>query len=267
MMERNFPMAVRTILLASLTVAALTGCRESETDYERVLPMQGAANLRDLGGYETADGRHVKWRTVLRGDDLHALTDADLETLAQIPLRSAIDFRDSVEVAAAPDRLPATVEHRYWLPIATGSLANIDSLTAENSPMLLVSANRSFVRDWQGVYTEFFRLLQQEGNAPLVFHCTAGKDRTGYGALLFLLSLGVERQTAIDDYMLSAETLREKYAPLVAAHPEMAPLMTVRREYIEAALDEIDRSYGGVERYLTANLGVDLERMRELYTE
>ncbi len=256
--------ALQWVAILSVT-AATTAC--VQTQPQRLLPMEGAANVRDLGGYAAADGKHVKWRTVLRADALNALTAADLDYLARIPLRTVIDFRDSVEVAAAPDRLPTSVQYRCALPIETGSLVNFDSVTTENAPLVLIDANRSFVRDWQGVYKEFFRLLQEEGNAPLLLHCTAGKDRTGYAALLFLLSLGVDRETAIEDYMLSAETLKEKYAPVIAEYPEIAPVLIVRREYIEAALDEIDRHYGGVERYLTDMLEVDLARMKALYTE
>lgn len=247
----------------------MQGCTETKQDEQpqRVLTMQGAVNLRDLGGYATADGKHVKWRTVLRSGELARLTASDLEQLNNIPLRTVIDFRDAEAVAEAPDRLPASVVHTYSLPIEAGSLINMDNLTAENAKTALIDANRSFVRDYQDVYKEFFHLLQQGGNTPLMFHCSAGKDRTGYGSMLFLLSLGVDRETAIADYMLSAEMLKDVYAPIVEANPDMAPLMTVYREYIEAALDEIDNNYGGVEKYLTENLGVDLQRMRELYTE
>ena len=131
----------------------------------------------------------------------------------------------------------------------------------------MLDLNVRLVRDWQASYKEFFRILQQEGNAPLLFHCSAGKDRTGFGAMLFLLGLGVDRQTVIDDYLLSAQYLKNKYASMLKEKPDSAPMLTVYREYIETALAEIDRNYGGVENYLANNLGVDLKLLRKLYTE
>ncbi len=123
------------------------------------------------------------------------------------------------------------------------------------------------MRHCQPQYTEFFKILQGGNNAPLLSHCSAGKDRAGFAAALFLSSLGVDRETVIGDYMLSAQYLKGKYDKEIQAHPELEPLLTVKREYIEAALNTIDKEYGGMENYLTNNLGVDLGKMRELYAK
>jgi protein-tyrosine phosphatase len=229
--------------------------------------MEGAFNVRDLGGYDAADHKTVKWGKVFRSGDLNQLTDEDLETLASIPLKTYIDFRDSAEIAAAPDKRPSSLVHEYLLPIETGSIIDMMKITAENASGLLVEGNKSFVRNNQDVYREFFRIMMDDDNAPLLFHCSAGKDRTGYGAALFLASLGVDRETIIQDYLLSAQYVKEKYAKEVEKYPVMEPLMTVKREYIEAAFEVIDKEYGGMENYLTKNLDVDLGKMKELYTE
>jgi Protein tyrosine/serine phosphatase len=109
--------------------------------------------------------------------------------------------------------------------------------------------------------------LMSEENTPLLFHCSAGKDRAGFGAALFLASLGVDRKIIIDDYLLTNKYLKDKYSDIVAQMPVLKPLFEVRKEYILAAFEVIDNEYGGIDSYLTNQLGVNLKRMRELYTE
>lgn len=127
--------------------------------------------------------------------------------------------------------------------------------------------NRMLVDDFQHVYTQFFALMAASGNAPMLFHCSAGKDRTGYAAALFLAALGVNRQTIVQDYMLSAACLGNKYDAILHKYPNMAPALTVKPQYLTAALDHIDQQYGGMERYLTKNLKVNKEALQEIYTE
>ncbi len=241
---------------------------EIDDKIERLLPMEGAYNARDLGGYKTINGKKVKWGKVFRSGDLHKLTSEDLTYLSEIPLKTFIDFRDASEISAAPDKKPESVVRTFSLPIISGDLDNdIKKLTPELTPTLLIDVNKSLVRDWQPAYKEFFNILMENKNAPLLFHCSAGKDRTGYAAALFLSALGVDRETIIRDYMLSDEFLKGKYDSIISAYPVLAPLMTVKREYLEAALNLIDKEYGGMDNYLTKNLGVDLKKMREIYTE
>lgn len=233
----------------------------------RILPIQGAYNVRDLGGYPTAENKHVKWHTIFRSGDLNKLTDEDLSYFAEIPIKSYIDFRDSSEIAKAPDRKPASLLHDYLLPIEAGNIYDISKISAEQAFTLLIDVNKIFVRDNQDVYREFFKILMDENNTPLLFHCSAGKDRTGFGAALFLSSLGVNREIIIQDYLLSNECLGDKYAAEIKAYPALEPLLIVKKEYIQAAFDVIDKEYGGMENYLTKNLNVDLEKMKKLYTE
>lgn len=123
------------------------------------------------------------------------------------------------------------------------------------------------IRNMQDVYKEFFSILSEKENAPLLFHCSAGKDRTGIAAALLLSALGVDRETVTEDYMLSAEHITKKYEFITREHPELKPLTTVRKEYLETAFRGIDEEFGGIERYLIDNLEVDLDKLRELYTE
>jgi protein-tyrosine phosphatase len=236
------------------------------TASERLLPMQGAYNVRDMGGYKTADGKVVKWGKVFRSGDLNTLTDADKTYLENIGIKTIVDFRDGDEKAAAPDASLDAVVNYLEYPIATGSIVQM-AQTPEESMQSLVDGNRLFVTGFQDEYKSFFAALMNEENPPLLFHCSAGKDRAGFAAALFLSALGVDRETIIQDYLLSGVYVEEKYAPYVSRVPHLAPLFTVYREYIEAAFDTIDNQYGGIESYLNKELNVDLALIKTMYTQ
>ncbi len=237
------------------------------TTQQRTLPIQGAYNVRDLGGYKTDAGKTVKWGKVIRSGDLDKLTDADLAYFEQIQIRTYIDFRDSAEISSAPDKIPSSLLYSYNLSVSAGSMIDLFNFSSDNTGKIMEEVNKFFVTEAQTSFKDFFHILMNEENAPLLFHCSAGKDRTGYAAAMFLSALGVERQTIVQDYLLSAECLKDKYAPIIHIYPQLEPLMTVKKEYIEAAFDTIDTEYGGVETYLTNNLEVDLEKMKTIYTE
>lgn len=257
-------------ILCGLIISLFTfySCKEEIQKEVRVLPIEGAYNVRDLGGYKAANNKTVKWEKVLRSGDLNLLTDADLEYFAKLNLQTIIDFRSNDERIAAPDKTPKTLKNDYLLPIEIGDFfGSMRSLTEDTAAILLVQGNKLFVNESQKEYKEFFRILQEPTSAPLLFHCSAGKDRTGFAAALFLSSLGVDKQTIIEDYMMSADLVKEKYRPVVEKYPILEPIMTVKPEYIEAAFNEIDQHYGGMEHYLTECLNVDIPLMRKLYTE
>lgn len=271
----------RILIVALLAVATLTlfSCREKKTtklqqmdimknDQKQLLPLEGAYNVRDLGGYQTKDGKRVKWHKVIRSGDLNHLTEKDLDYLANLGIVSYIDFRDTSEIKSTPDKFPVTLKNYFEMSVSPGNMNSLEE-DLENMDLnaYMIELNRLLVRDFQYVYADFFRVLMDEKNIPLLFHCTAGKDRTGFGAALFLSSLGVDRETIMQDYLLSAEYVSEKYASIVERHPHFAPALTVKPEYLQGAFDVIDQEFGGMENYLINHLGVDLEVMKEVYTE
>ncbi|MDR2636190.1 MAG: tyrosine-protein phosphatase [Campylobacteraceae bacterium] len=232
---------------------------------ERLLPMQGAYNVRDVGGYKTDDGRTVKWGKVFRSGSLNQLTNADKTYLENIGIRTVVDFRESSEKILSPDEHLNSVTKRLEYPVNAGNIMQVVQ-TAEENMQSMVEVNRLFVTDFQDEYRRFFETLMSE-EKPLLFHCSAGKDRAGFAAAMFLSALGVDKETVIQDYLLSSIYVEEKYALYVRMFPHMAPVMTVYEEYIEAAFDTIDTKYGGVENYLRNELGVDLELMKSIYVE
>lgn len=238
---------------------------------ERHLPMTGGYNFRDMGGIKNKDGKYVKWGKVLRSDDLNKLTDADLVYLNHIPLRSVVDFRSATEIEEAPDKVPASATE-YRLSISPGSLSkstlkDIVSMPTEKTIKMMEEMNRSFSTDSIIIneYITYFQLLQDDTKTPLLFHCTAGKDRTGMGAALFLYSLGVDGETIFNDYLSSNTYLGDKYAQYTMQYPSLKPLLEVQKEYLKAGIDEIKRNHGPVEQYLENVLNVDIGKMKEIY--
>jgi protein-tyrosine phosphatase len=234
---------------------------------QRFLPLEALFNVRDLGGYAAAGGRRVKWGLLYRAGDLHELTPGDRAVLEERGIKTIVDFRGQAERDYAPDCDLVTVAQNRWLPIDAGSLFSLAELkTSDAMETLMGELYIALAEKAQDPYREFFSLLQEDGNPPLLFHCSAGKDRTGFGAALILSALGVGREQIYEDYLLSCQGLGAKYASQVAASPYLEPAFSVRRSYLTAAFDWIENAYGGMEPYL-AVLGADPERLRRLYTE
>lgn len=236
----------------------------------RSLALQGAFNVRDMGGFSAADGRRVKRGLVFRADGLSDLADADVDILAGLGLKTVVDFRTREETVFAPDRLPETVQRVATVSIDAGRLVGNfygGEMNRKKSFGVMVSVYRQLAGDFTGQYREFFSLLSDAGNLPLLFHCTAGKDRTGFAAALFLLALGVSREDAIQDYLLSADYLRKKYVPGRDYDEVMEPLYTVYQEYIDAALEVAASRSGGIDGYLRDDLRVDPDALRNEFTE
>lgn len=249
----------------------------------RRLPLDGAHNARDLGGYASAEGRSVRWGVLYRSDALADLSDDDVAYLTRLRLRQVVDFRSQQERERDPDRLPAALPVA-WRPIfgealdpqeLRDRLLSGDARAVEMARML-VEGNRAFVTDFAPVYASFLRDLADPENLPVLFHCTAGKDRAGFAAALALLAVGVPRETVMQDYLLTngySESatgrmlLVLRVASLFRTDPDdVRPLFEARREYLQAAFDTIDDTYGGTSAYLRDGLGLDdptLARLRE----
>lgn len=233
----------------------------------RLRPLEGGHNLRDLGGYPTADGRRVKWGRLFRSAELSGLTEADLEHLAEIPVRTVIDLRRPSEIREAPDRLPASVTGTVHLPITAGDPSLLTVPDRHAAARQMEEVYRVLARDNREAFSRFLALLTEPSRGPVVFHCAAGKDRTGFAAMLFLAALGVDRETILADFLLSNPGLGHKYANWVAAHPHLEPLVVVEPSYLEAGFEVIDQEFGGLTSYLTRHLSADITTLRRLYAE
>ena len=255
----------------------------------RHVPLDGAANFRDLGGYESEDGRSVKWGRLYRADALGDLSDSDLETLSGLGIKLVCDFRSAPEVEEAPDRLPPVNPPEVLaLPIFDEdsfgdelreriSSGDLEGFDVEN---LLVDANRRFVTHFADRYEQMFERITRPQSLPALIHCTGGKDRAGFGSAIILRTLGVPLDTVIEDYMLTNHYTAAKMdrmmllirvSSLFRTDPEkLRPIFGVERRYIEAAFDQIEETHGSFDEFRRNALGLSDEetaRFRERMLE
>ena len=236
---------------------------------DRVLPLQGASNFRDLGGYTGHGGRPLRWRRLFRSDHMGGLTEADQLLLASLGLAQAFDFRGVAERAAAPNLLPGVVQRSLAIePTVTQRMQALAAmgrqLTVPVVQGLMEDLYRALVNDQAHRFAELFGHLLT-ADAPLVFHCTAGKDRTGFAAALILLALGVPRDVVEQDFLLTNQHYR--HPPLIASdvpREALAVLWSVQTSFLDAALHAVDKDHGGIERYLRQRIGLSPAAMATL---
>ncbi|WP_234445049.1 tyrosine-protein phosphatase [Streptomyces rimosus] len=238
---------------------------------DRSLHLEGAANFRDAGGYRTADGRWVKMGVLYRADALHKLTDADLAKLRRLGIRTDFDLRTPGERAKAPDRVPAGARYVVANVIGEENSAELPP-TAEASERLMAESYRQFVvrPSAAKAYRSLFRTAAEPGSYPLVYHCSSGKDRTGWATAVLLTALGVDRETVMRDYLASNDYLAASNAAELAKQPpeiaaRLKPVLETRAPYLNAAFDEVEARFGTFGAYLREGLGLngqELERLR-----
>ncbi|WP_298288834.1 tyrosine-protein phosphatase [Novosphingobium sp.] len=266
----------------------LRDARTRETTHvaERVLALAHGSNFRDIGGYPTMSGRHVKWGMIYRSGATPLLTESDVAQVKALGLVEMIDLRSSEERVIAPTRLTGI---RYTaidypmtslMPTASGPSANGMVDLYRRLPRLLAPQLRIVFAD----------LLARNG--PIMFHCSAGQDRTGVATAIILSALGVSRETVFADYHLSTQYRHPEYEmpPISPALAETnpvarmfagyqrapggntpAPLKTSDgRAFLNGAFEEIDARWGSVDGYLTSEIGLtreQLRRLRKAYTQ
>lgn len=251
---------------------------------ERLLPLERGSNFRDLGGYEAAEGKHVAWGRLYRSGALPMLSENDYTYLEPLGISAIVDLRSTDERQVAPDllddRLGALfVSNDYPIaPLLEGFRNRGDRPLYAGTERRLIPQLRSL-----------FKLLLRDDGA-VMFHCSAGQDRTGIAAALILAALGVDRETIVADYHLSTPSRRPEhempeldptafpgnpivqiYAAQRAKHGELKaePLyMPDGRSHIRMFLDYMDSQYGGAENFLKSELGIgpaEVARLRALY--
>jgi protein-tyrosine phosphatase len=266
-----------TFLLATTAVA-------QRADTVRRLPLEGAHNFRDLGGYATTAGTHVRWGQVYRSGELAHLTAKDYEYLERLGIRTVCDFRTDAERNAHPTHWQGSNPPEILsLP---GGAAERNARTPGKSVSVGASAEEvaanmraTYDANMRGTYERIVVVfgpsygasLQRilNGTGPTLLHCTAGKDRTGVLSALLLLLLGVPRETVFEDYLLTNTYLEaERRAAMASALKDptgTTSLMLADRSYLETALQTIDRKFGSLDNYRRTELGLsdsDLERLK-----
>ena len=248
--------------------------------HNRNIPLEGAANLRDIGGYRTSDGRYVRWGRVYRSGAISGLTDDDLQTVSALGLKLVCDLRGDEEVRTFPDRLPDTVEYaRFPInPDRRGeNRARLRALLFDQKRLglMILDIYRRAVDENAAAFGRVIQRLADAHNLPTLIHCTAGKDRAGLAVALLLLAIGVPEEVVIADYSLSnrhydffARYTRRyvrQLAILGVTNADMYPMLTADPKTLRSALAYLVERYGSVQDYLRDRAGVDdatLERVK-----
>ncbi|MEC4572019.1 tyrosine-protein phosphatase [Streptomyces virginiae] len=280
---------------AAAAPAAGSGARhphQQQDETIRQIVLQGAVNVRDLGGHRTWTGGQVRQGLVYRSDALSKLTDADVTTVSGLGLTKVIDFRIPMEVQYdGADRLPAglsptarPVSDLGLYGTLVGAIGSGDPVKQEQ--MLGGGRAEAYMRD---IYRTFvtspenraqfaatLREIADGRQGPVLYHCTSGKDRTGWMSYVLLRALAVPEDTAERDY-LASNTFRAAYDAKVRAglkqsgrmqNPDLLiPLQEVRQDYLDSATAQLEADYGSFYGYLTQGLGLDLRTLAKLQTK
>ncbi|MFE3195116.1 tyrosine-protein phosphatase [Nocardia sp. NPDC059240] len=261
--------------MLGMPVASAKPHHEQGADAPR---LASVVNFRDLAGtgegYRGQGNHHLNKGVFYRSNALTP-NDADLATLNGLHLGSVFDLRSADEIAQKADRVPAGAAY-VNIPILGGNLSSsTPNLTSPDvAKKFMQDLNRSFVAD-AGERGKFAELLTQlaDQDGPAVFHCTAGKDRTGWTAFLLQSIARVDSSTIMSDYLLSNDYLAAtnsatlaqiKAAKGDAAAAIYAPLLGVDRSYLQAGIDQLDSQYGSVEKYLKEGLGLKGKTIEQL---
>ncbi len=224
------------------------------TEVDRIIALDGAVNFRDLGGYAAGGGTRTRWRTLFRADGLGELTEADLSVLRSLGIRTVIDLRSGSELEGGRFDVDAH-------PVAFHHFPFIDELPDaqefDRRPGLLGSQYLEMVRDAGAQILAALEVLAIPDALPAVFHCTAGKDRTGVLSAIVLSLLGVDEPTVVADYALSGAAMLRLRAKLVEKYPEgretiesIDEVFSAEPEQMEVLLDHVRDRYGSVGAYV-----------------
>ena len=260
--------------------------------YGRKVPIPTAPNLRDLGGLPAASGQ-LRRGVVYRSATLSSLSDADRPQFAGLGIETVYDLRTVDEAAASPDQLPEGTRSVELDVLADSSLsvaARLGDLSADPQAFAATLSDGKAERLFEETYRDIVRLpsalasyralylgiLDEDRDGAALFHCTTGKDRTGWAAASILTLLGVDETVVYEDYLQTNADLLPALEPAFrkaeAAGVDrevLLPVLGVRENYLHAAFAQLDEQFGSIESYAQDGLGLtasDIERFRQLFT-
>ncbi len=240
---------------------------------ERLIALEGAVNFRDLGGYATQDGLRTRWRVLFRADGLSELTETDLEMMRELGIRTVVDLRSGQEVEQSRFNVeahPVTFHHYPFIK----ALPNTEDFA--RAPGFLGTQYTEMLDEATPQIIGALSALAAPEARPAVFHCTAGKDRTGLLSALVLSLLGVPEETVIADYALSGAAMNRLRAKLIEKYPDGESviadsdvLFSADPAHMVALFAHLRNRYGTVAEY-AAEVGVPsdvVQRLRQSLLE
>jgi protein-tyrosine phosphatase len=253
-------------------------------DCQRVLPFRGIANFRDLGGYPAADGKRVKWGILYRSGHLAKATSSDLNTLQALNIETVIDFRSAQEKEKEPDRLPNTGSIKTlalpMLDVVNEAMSKEIHAVVENKnyhdfdpDQKMMAMYQLIASEYAAEYQLFMQTILAAEGKPVLWHCTAGKDRTGFGAAILLRLLGVSHQVILEDYLLSNKYAAKRRSLILFLRLTKGKeiikiakkMMSVDKTWIQAAFHAVDQQWGSFENYAKEGLALspaDIAQLR-----
>ncbi len=239
----------------------------SDTDPTRLLPLAGTVNFRDLGGYPTEDGSRVRWRRLFRADSLNRLTEEDRGQIRHLGVATVIDLRTTAEVEEGRfpvDEVPVAFHHLPFME----SVPDPEAFQA--MPGLLASTYVDMLDEAGDKVAAAVTVMADPANQPAIFHCTAGKDRTGVLSAMLLGLLGVPDEVIIEDYALSAHSMAALKQRLAERYPDFADQILDAGEMFSAAPQNMEQLVGVIrERHgsfeeCAASLGITASTVASL---
>lgn len=289
---------LKAMILGVITIIALTGCNQltkktgEKTKNPEIQPglslgIASIPNLRDLGGYKTKDNHVIATGLLYRSNQLSQITAADMEKLAALGLKNDFDLRTEAERNARPDELPVGVNYVVLDALADADQAGpamLEKLLSDPSQANAALGNgkaeagfmvtyRQFITlpSARKAFSELFSTISNKDEVPALFHCTTGKDRTGWAAAAFLTLMGVPVDTVYKDYLRSNEYILPLYKAHIDAFVSAGgdpsipnAIFGVKREYLDAAFEEMEKNYGTIENYFTEALGINEQEQMSL---
>ena len=261
-----------------------------QRDAHRLLNFEGISNFRDLGGYQTADGRRVKWGQLYRAGSFAEASRSDLDNLAALNLATLIDFRSSAEKEEEPNRLPEPANFTVIdIPVLDEGNRNLfaeiseriesDDFAEFDPNQIMEQANRQFADEFTPQFRQFIHAVEDANGQPVLWHCTAGKDRTGFAAAILLRILGVPQALVIQDYMASRQPAldaRNRQVVMLRLFKgeetadKISVLLGVEEAWLAAAFEEIDATWGSFDNYVAQGLqlsATDIQKLRDTLLE
>jgi protein-tyrosine phosphatase len=256
---------------------------EEELFSRRVLPLEGGVNFRDMGGYPTEDGRRVRWGKIYRSGTMFGLTRTDYDILATLGIRRLIDLRTPEERVAEPNHWAEAAGISIWSRDYKSTFGVLRKLLASDLPTVeaaqgaIKAGYRRLAFEHMPAYRALFESLHK-GDVPLIFNCSAGKDRTGAAAALVLAALGVGREAILRDYRETNRILdlsrlaRGRSASaqsgdsMLSRVPKevLAVVMGTDPSYLACLFDVIQERCGSMEGYLLSELGIGGEELQAI---
>ncbi|WP_417450899.1 tyrosine-protein phosphatase [Kordiimonas sp.] len=253
----------------------------------RIFPLAGVKNFRDMGGYSTRSGATVPWRRLFRSGHLSDMTDDCGTELVARNITTVIDFRSDAEKERHPVRwAQGWVPDYHPLPIGGNAAAWVhelfDRLSVSPFPadelrtQFILAFETIPIKNAAGIKQFFDTLLAHKDDGAVLFHCTAGKDRTGITGALLLRLLGVDDEQVMEDFLLTNEAVdleetSERLAGWLSSRAgktidpkSVFPLVGVERDFLHAAYTAIDKTYGSFDSYTEKGLGLDKKRIEQL---